>query len=49
MRPANEDFAAVADHAVPGNAFSGGSSGHGASGRARAARQTKSFSKPSIC
>src|SRR5690348_9939485 len=48
VRAANQDFAAVADHAVPRNAFSGRSGGHGTSGRARAAGQTKSFSKPPI-
>ena len=45
---ANEDFSAVADHAVPGNAFSGRSGSHGASGGARAAGQTKGSGKPSI-
>src|ERR1700747_18626 len=39
VRPANEDFAAVTDDAVPRNPFSRGSSGHGASRRARAAGQ----------
>src|SRR5215469_14103604 len=48
MRAANEDFAAVADHTMPGNAFSGGSGGHSASGGARPARQTKSLSQLSI-
>jgi hypothetical protein len=45
---ANEDFSAVADHAVPRNAFSGRSGGHGAPGSARAAGQTEGSGKPSI-
>src|SRR5205807_399820 len=44
----NQDFSAVADHAVPGNAFSGRSGGHGASGRAGAAGQAQKPSHPSI-
>jgi len=40
---ADEDFAALADHAVPRNAFSGGSGGHGASGAASAAAQAQGF------
>jgi hypothetical protein len=45
----DEDFSAIADHAVPGNTFSGRSAGHGASGRARAAGQPQGSGKPSIC
>ena len=48
VRAANEDFAAVTDHAVPRNALSGGSCCHGASGRARATWQTQSFGQPSV-
>jgi len=48
MRSANEDFPAVADYAVPRNAFSRRSSRHGASGSARAARQAQSLSEGSI-
>src|SRR6266849_7254676 len=44
----NEDFSAVADHAVPGNSFSGRSGSHGASGCARAPRQAQSPSEGSI-
>jgi len=45
---ANEDFSSVADHAVPGNAFSRRSGSHGASGGARATRQTQGSGEPSI-
>lgn len=45
---ADENLSVVADHAVPGNAFSGWSGGHGASGRARSARQTQNSSQPPI-
>ena len=48
VRSANEDFPAVADYAVPWNAFSRRSGGHGATSRARAARQVQSFSEGSI-
>src|SRR5258706_14072185 len=37
VRLADEDFAALADNAMPGNAFAGRSGGHGASCGARAA------------
>ena len=46
--PANKDFTAVADDAMPRNPFSGRSGGHGATSRARTARQTKSFGQPSV-
>ena len=44
----NEDFSAVADHAVPRNAFSRRSASHGASGGARASGQTQGSGEPSI-
>ncbi len=40
---ADEDFAALADHAMPGNAFSRGSGGHGTPGAACAAAQAQGF------
>src|SRR5205809_2810088 len=43
VRLANEDFAALADDAMPGNAFAGRSGGHGASSAARAARKAQCF------
>src|SRR6267154_6290921 len=43
VRLANEDFAALADDAMPGNAFAGRSGGHGASCAARAARKAQCF------
>ena len=48
MWPANEDFPAIANHAVPRNAFSRRGGGHGASSRARSARQAQSLSQPSV-
>src|SRR5467141_551961 len=48
VRLADEDFAALTDDAMPGNAFSGRSRGHGASGAARAARETQGFRKGPI-
>lgn len=44
----NQDFSAVADHAVPGNALSRRSGGHGASRGARATGQPEGSSQPSI-
>src|SRR5258706_5822305 len=43
VRLANEDFAALADDAMPGNTFSRGSGGHGASRAARAAWEAQGF------
>src|SRR5258708_29070572 len=43
VRLANEDFAALADDAMPGNAFAGRSGGHGASCAARAPRKAQCF------
>ncbi len=43
VRFTDEDFAALADHAVPGNAFSGRSCGHGAPGAACATAQAQGF------
>jgi hypothetical protein len=45
---ADEDLAAFTDDAMPGNAFSGRSRGHGASGASRAAGQAQSLSEGSI-
>jgi hypothetical protein len=46
---ANQDFSALAENAMPGNAFSGGSRRHGASCGARAAWQAQGLSEGSIC
>src|SRR5467141_2766541 len=43
VRLANEDFAAIADDAMPGNAFSGGCGCHSASFAARAAGEAQGF------
>ena len=43
VRFTDEDFAAFADHAVPRNAFAGGSGGHGSPSAARAAAQAQGF------
>ncbi len=43
VRLADEDFAAFANDAVPGNAFSGRSCGHGAAGAARATVEAQGF------
>jgi hypothetical protein len=43
VRLANEDFAVFTDNAMPGNAFTGGSRRHGASGTARASREAQYF------
>src|SRR6266404_5497657 len=45
VRLANEDFAALADDAMPGNAFSGGCGSHSASCAARAAGEAQGFRK----
>ncbi len=44
VRLADEDFAALTDHAMPGNAFSRGSGGHGAPGAACSTAQAQNFS-----
>ena len=48
VRLADEDFAAFAEDAMPGDAFSGRSCGHGASSAARAAGKTQGFSQGPI-
>ena len=48
VRLANKDFAALTDNAMPGNAFSGRSGGHGASGATRAAGHAQGFSQGPI-
>jgi hypothetical protein len=48
VRLANEEFATGADYAVPGDAPSRGSGGHGPAGTACAAAQAQSSSEGSI-
>ena len=48
VRFANEDFASRAHDAVPGDALSRGSGGHGAAGATRAATQTQGTSERPI-
>jgi len=48
VRFADQDFSALTDDAVPGNAFSGRSRGHGAPRAARAAGKAESFSEGPI-
>src|SRR5258708_21116657 len=43
IRLANEDFAAFADNAMPGNALAGRSGGHGASSASRTAGEAQGF------
>ena len=46
---ADQDFSALAENTVPGNAFPGRRRGHGASRGARAAGQAQGPSKVPIC
>jgi hypothetical protein len=46
---ANQDFSALAENAMPGNAFPGRRRSHGVSRGARAAWQAQGLSKASIC
>jgi hypothetical protein len=48
VRFADENFPALTDYTMPGNAFSGGSCGHRTARRARAAGQAQSLSEGSI-
>jgi len=43
VRLADEDLTVFTDNAMPGNAFTGGSRRHGASGTARASREAQYF------
>jgi hypothetical protein len=45
---ADKDFAAFADYAVPGNAFTGWRGGHGTAHAARAAREAQKSRKRPI-
>ena len=45
---ADENLSAFTDHSMPGDALAGGSGGHRAASGARAARETKSSSEPTI-
>jgi hypothetical protein len=44
IRLANEDFAVISDHAVPGNAFPGGCGRHSAAGTASTAAEAQDSS-----
>src|SRR5713226_4871529 len=48
VRLADEDFAALTDDAMPGDALSGGSGSHSAASGARAASQAQGFSERPI-
>src|SRR5215467_9652420 len=45
---ADQQFSAVADHAMPRNALAGGACGHRSTGAARSSAETQRFCKPSI-
>ena len=45
IRFADQQFSAVTDHAMPGNAFAGGTRGHCTAGTARSSAEPESFGK----
>jgi hypothetical protein len=48
IRLTDQQFTAIANHAMPGNAFPGGACRHGPAGTARSTPQAKGFGNPSI-
>ena len=45
---ADQEFAAVADHTMPGDAFSGGAGGHCTASTTGSAAEPESFSEPPV-